>query len=40
MGAGRTGSWDTEVINWEVQEKVGTQGGLAPTADPAEARRQ
>ena len=33
MGAGRTGSWDTEVITWEVQEKVRTQGGLAPTTD-------
>lgn len=40
MGAGRTGFWDTEVITWEVQEKVRTQGGLAPTTDPAEAGRQ
>ena len=40
MGAVRTGSWDTEVTHWEGQEKVGTQGGLAPTADPVEARRQ
>lgn len=34
MGAGRAASWDTEVIDWEGQEKVGVQEGLAPTADP------